>query len=579
MPLLPTEAALETTCERIARILTRQYGVQVRIEGALAYVDGERRQIVLPNLTDSQLTDLGSALDGFLDHECAHLIFTDFECTDKLGEPARGIWNSLEDAWVDRRMSDLYPGCGENLEILDERVAGRVRAAWDSVSFGSQLLYVIGRYARRAPVPEVGTQLHQVLDVIRPELEQAGSVDSTVAAVALAERIARLLLRDLPGPKRENFPEKMPPEKMPSVGAMAGDPRLEVVSQLVMGEAEALDGEWLVNDSRCDRKMAGAGDPLDYVVFSTEFDEDHVISFKDRLDYSKKYKELREEVADFIGSMSARLELALAAEAQSRWVGGERRGRRFDRRALPRWSMGLGDDRIFMRKESGSALDTAVSLLWDCSGSMGIAAEPRSKSALARLAAVAFHEALLRASVPHEVLGFNTQASAPSELTKRVREAGKRGEDLKIYSRLDEIDNRMVLVPFSGTDGRAICEISGSAANRDGECVLWAARRLAARPERRKILIVGSDGAPQGAIYEGTEQRYLRDVVRSVAASGIEIVGIGIMSRHVREYYPRAVVLRDLKDLPEIVMRELINLLTVGAEAHRGRAEATSGDD
>jgi cobalamin biosynthesis protein CobT len=223
--------------------------------------------------------------------------------------------------------------------------------------------------------------------------------------------------------------------------------------------------------------------------------------------------------------------------------------------------MGSDDDRIYKRLEEGENQDTAVCLLWDCSGSMGSSDVPSNKAALARIAAVAFHEALLRAGIVHEVLGFNTAGKVPAELTKAVRDAAKRGEDMTRYSRLDETDNRMVFVEYGQADGRAITAITGGAANRDGECVLWAAKRLAARPERRKILIVGSDGQPSGARYGETERNYLRQVVDRVTAAGIEVVGIGIMDESVKNYYPTNVTIKTARDLPRVVMGQLTNLL------------------
>jgi len=578
MPLRPTETALESKSGRIARMIIRQYGVRVRIGGALAYVDGVTREIVLPDLSEAHLAALGEVFDGFLDHECAHLLFTEFECVAALCEPVYGIWNALEDAWVERRMGQEYLGCKENLAVLDSAVGVKVRAAWEGVPESAKFLYVVDRYARLGHCPaglELSAAVQELVEVARAELERASRIASTAEAVELAQAIARAICRDLPAP--------LPPEGKPEIkdaGAPSGaEGMLGVVCELIAGGEKQCDAEWLVNAVNAvdeeDLKGEYLKGPKEYLVFSTAYDCDRTFDTTDRVGWSKEYRNLREKVADYVGTMAAHLELALASQAQVRWVGGERHGRRWDRRALPRWFLGGEDDRVFSRKEQGPALDTAVSLLWDCSGSMGSSRSVGSKAALARLAAVAFHEALLRTSVPHEVLAFNTNASAPPELIEEVRRARMAEVNLRPYSRLDEIDNRMVLVPFSGTDGRAICAISGSSANRDGECVLWAARRIAARPETRKVLIVGSDGIPEGAIYGDTECAYLKQVVQRVLAAGVEVIGIGIMSGEVKKFYPRSVVLREISALPGVIMQELINILT--SEAHRGSAQGAVG--
>ena len=314
------------------------------------------------------------------------------------------------------------------------------------------------------------------------------------------------------------------------------------------------------------------GAPDKYVVFTEEFDTETRYSVDDRVRHAKLYSRIRDQVREYIGTMAAALEAALATDAESHWVGGEKRGRKLDRRRLAEWVMGSENDGIWKRLEEGENLDTAVTLLWDCSGSMGSSDVASNKAALARIAAIAFHEALVRANVPHEVLGFNTGGGTPTGLAKLVNDAKARGEDMGRYSRVEDIDKRMVFVDFGQADGRAICEITGGAANRDGEAVLWAARRLAQRPERRKILIVGSDGQPAGCLHDATGRRYLKETVRRVMDAGLEVVGIGIMSDAVTSYYPVNVVIRTAADLPRVVMGQLTNLLLKRGTSHgKGR--------
>lgn len=311
------------------------------------------------------------------------------------------------------------------------------------------------------------------------------------------------------------------------------------------------------------------------MVFSEEYDHDKTFSVDERVRWAKQYSKLLIQVGPYIGTMATALEQALAAETEARWVAGERRGRRFARRQLAEWTMGGEDDRIYKRIEQGVKLDTCVCLLWDCSGSMGPADRVETKAALARLAAIGFHEALVRAAIPHEVLGFNTGGARVEELSRLVAAAKERGESLKHYSRLADTDNRFVFIEYGQTDGRALCAISGNHANRDGECVLWAARRLARRPEKRKILIVGSDGQPQGALFHGTERRHLKAVVQRATLAGLETYAIGIMDESVRHYYPNWTVIRKPADLPRVVMGHLLRLLTKGTTyAREGAARA-----
>ncbi len=332
---------------------------------------------------------------------------------------------------------------------------------------------------------------------------------------------------------------------------------------MIGGYGKGLDAAGLVNDALRGEieRTDSDGSPAEYVVFSTEKDKERTYTLKERERWTAKYAELKLEVRSSVGQMATQLEMSLAARTQARWVGGEKVGKRFDRRALMSWSMGSDDERIFRRLEEGEKIDTAITMLWDCSGSMGSSSNKGNKAALARVAAVAFHEALQRVNIPHEVLAFNTGGGRDPQLQTWSREAAARGDDLKRYSRIEELNNHMVLCGFGQNDGRAICEITGADANRDGEAVLWAAKRLAHRQETRKILIVGSDGQPSGARHRGTEQRYLRQVVRQVIGAGIEVYAIGIQDSSVCHYYPTWVVLNDAKELPRAVMTQLVKAL------------------
>ena len=80
------------------------------------------------------------------------------------------------------------------------------------------------------------------------------------------------------------------------------------------------------------------------------------------------------------------------------------------------------------------------------------------------------------------------------------------------------------------------------AKNVDGESLLWAAKRLLKRPEDRKILIVQSDGFPNCPVLPGESRlalsEHLSAVVPRVEATGIEVIGIGIMDDAVKKILP-----------------------------------------
>jgi len=619
--LNPHEAALESKCERIARIITRQYGVKVKIEGGRAYIDLENKVIVLPHMKGDALEHVAGMIDGFLDHECSHAIFTDGSLVIDTAKGDRALWNFwnvIEDSWVEREMGKRFIGCGQNLRRLNEAVMKQNREHWDSADGIQKLATAMAECWRGLSCPDDFYGDPVVGDLLRaldPEVQAGYKITSTQGALDLARRILDKIQSMSPPPPQPQGSEENQPEEGEGDGQGQGsgdaegeetgndkndqnskgsegqansssqEPQeapegesecqgMDPQQQSVQEQAQALqaaieggdfgdfkDAEDLMNDllSEVPDRIRDS-DPEEYYVFSEEYDEETHYGDKDRWDWSDEYRELRNEISDYLGSIATTLELALAAEAQARWVGGSRRGRKFDKRAFPAWVCGSRDDRIYRQKEQHEAWDVAVSLLWDCSGSMQ-RFRPGSPSYLARLAAIAFHEALTRVGIMHEVLGFNTGGTSHPELTGRVEKAKDQGEDLDRYSRLAERDQRMVFVPWGAEDGRAICAINGRSANRDGECVMWAAKRLAMRPEKRKVLIVGSDGRPNGARYGYTEKKYLQEVVGQVISAGIELYAIGIMDDNVKKYYPHHLTINSIEELPGAVMHQLAQAL------------------
>jgi cobaltochelatase CobT len=101
--------------------------------------------------------------------------------------------------------------------------------------------------------------------------------------------------------------------------------------------------------------------------------------------------------------------------------------------------------------------------------------------------------------------------------------------------------------------------------NIDGEALQWAYSRLAIRPERRRILMVISDGAPVDdstlSVNSGNYlERHLRTVIRDIEARRqVELVAIGI-GHDVTRYYHRAVTILDADELGGTMMRKLTEL-------------------
>ena len=103
--------------------------------------------------------------------------------------------------------------------------------------------------------------------------------------------------------------------------------------------------------------------------------------------------------------------------------------------------------------------------------------------------------------------------------------------------------------------------------NVDGEALAWAFNRLSVRQEKRKVLIIISDGAPVDdstlSVNPGNYlEKNLRDTIHSIESnSSIELVAIGI-GHDVSRYYKKAVTIMDVDQLGEVLLNELSNIFT-----------------
>jgi cobaltochelatase CobT len=175
--------------------------------------------------------------------------------------------------------------------------------------------------------------------------------------------------------------------------------------------------------------------------------------------------------------------------------------------------------------------DTVISLLVDQSGSMR-----GQKMLFAVAAADVAQEFLGTLGITCEVLGFTTskwrggRSRSRWKWHLRPRNPGRLNDILHVvYKSADDRrtstghwDFRQMLRPDLAKD------------NIDGEAILWATKRLIALPERRKHLIVLSDGAPvDDSTLTENGPTYLADhlelVVRDIAKTGeISLAAMGI---------------------------------------------------
>lgn len=193
-------------------------------------------------------------------------------------------------------------------------------------------------------------------------------------------------------------------------------------------------------------------------------------------------------------------------------------GRKIRRRSLVR--LATGNTRIFARASERAAVNTAVYMLIDASGSMG--------GISARVCAeTAYCLGLSLNRVPHVSL----QISSFPHLSKTIGYYA-----ILPHTQFDK--------PFKLTDLKTY--------NADGDdtptapAMRMAGYSLALRPEQRKIMIVVTDGQPNA----GGRNADVRKLDEWLNQNGVEVFGIGIHSDHVLLCHKNAVVIKEIEDLP-----------------------------
>jgi len=321
---------------------------------------------------------------------------------------------------------------------------------------------------------------------------------------------------------------------------------------------------------------------LPYIVFSHEWDLERDFSHDEHSEeVTSRYARLEKSAREATGQLAQAFEVSLQARRERRPVANSDEGE-VDASLLAEYSVGAANpDRIYCDYVAEDERAAAVAVLIDCSGSMGNG--EGSKSHLAAQTAVALHRALSAVQIPHEVTGFTTASHYLDEhpwfgegsphtaaALRQFRameavhsDAMARGTDLLRFARSHGIyaPVHAVFKDFGTEDGRGLAHIAGIGNNLDGEAVLWQARRLARRPESRRIMLVCSDGFPAGSYDNAQGARYLKEAVRRVLDAGIEVYGIGMQSGAVSQFYPVHLVCADMADLSKLALGALSEVL------------------
>jgi cobaltochelatase CobT len=523
---------------------------------------------------------------------------------------AHAAFDAVEQARVEAIGARRMEGVAANLDcMLDDRFsrsgAAEVKTRADARLEDALALIVRERLTGRKPPKSA----RKIVDLWRPWIEQRAAADldrleQTIEDQRGFAHSVHKLLRALEMVDEASL-DSMPEEEDTTTDSVddgdadteghesaeddAGDSRrtesaeaaADAMEASEMDSADATTGEFEDESEYADADPAAdprvpPGAPRaeprgsDYKVFTRRYDEivaAEDLCTPDELERLRNYldKQLH-NLSAIVARLANRLQRRLMAQQSRSWEFDLEEGM-LDPARLPRVVIDPHQPLSFKREKDMDFRDTVVTLLLDNSGSM----RGRPITVAATCADI-LARTLERCGVKVEILGFTTRAWKGGQSREAWLQATKPG----CPGRLNDL--RHIIYKSADAPWRRARKNLGLMMregllkeNIDGEALDWAHKRLLARSEQRRILMMISDGAPVDdstlSVNPGNFlEKHLRHVIEEIETrSPVELIAIGI-GHDVTRYYRRAVTITDAEELGGAMTDKLAELFSETAE-------------
>ncbi len=516
------------------------------------------------------------------------------------GTEAAAIFDALETARVEALGALQMPGVGTNLDasLAAEMRGARPDTANQDAATALAMRLALRQHATNAPLPKEaevaradcpdvsGVDLDPLVESLETQAEFARLARAAIAELGYSEQLGEdgdwdeeteeePQEEDAEGGESEE--ETAAVETAPEDSEDEDQTTVEQTALLEQPEDDTGvdDSDGAPTDTPA-RRNGRIEVESDYRIYSREFDEIiHATELCDAVEmerYRKTLDSQLEPLRGAVGRLANRLQRRLQAQQTRSWVFDLEEGI-LDTGRLSRVVTDPFSPLSFKAECDSAFKDTVVSLLLDNSGSMR--GRPITTAAIC---ADMLGRTLERCAVRVEILGFTTKAwkggSCREKWLSRNRPA--------MPGRLNDL--RHIVYKDADAPWRRARRSLGLMLregllkeNIDGEALEWAHDRLADRPERRKILMVISDGAPiddstLAVNGSGYLEGHLRDVIYAIERNrAVELIAIGI-GHDVTRYYRRAVTINSPDQLAGAITDQLAELFeseTAGAATRR----------
>lgn len=302
-----------------------------------------------------------------------------------------------------------------------------------------------------------------------------------------------------------------------------------------------------------------------YKIFSSKFDE---IIFPQKLISKNELQILRNQLdikLSKLNNISKKISIKLKRKLlskQNSFLDYDSSRGLLNRKKLTQLVIDPLSENIWIDNKNHQYQNTALTILLDNSGSMR-----GNPIVMSSLACEIIAEILEKFAIKTEIIGYTTADWRGGRVRKLWEVSGRE----KNPGRLNEL-RHIVYKHFNQNFKKSRINLGLMLKegilkeNIDGEALLFARSRLMQQNEKRKILIVISDGTPVDDSTNSSNDKdilsdHLHHVVNKIEKqSSIEIVGIGI-GHSIEEFYRNSITIRTIEELGDVMIEKICELL------------------
>ncbi|EOX3343493.1 VWA domain-containing protein [Vibrio cholerae] len=526
----------------VAAAYGEKFGVKVLIQGQDAFTDGERIVIPTANPDDPHYQQIAW---GYLAHEAAHIRHTNFDMVQKASsKPIRkALLNIIEDVRIENELAKVYPGTRRSIsQVIEYMVDTQQMCVPEQLEPASNLqawllfrlrCHFLGQKALTPLYQAVDERVRQLFPAaamsrLSAMLTAVPSLASTGEVLKLVDAIVAMLEEESRPPQDESDADSGNDigQDASNDSNSSSDSQTPETGSSATGDADETgdsDNSDQADNLRQALEASAAQFELDTFAQVAEVLSQQAEGHQGVTPLSLPQAEQAmlgdEAILTLSASESAQIRARLRGMVQSSQDNRNHAKRHGLRVATHRLAASqAGESRLFIQRQPRIAPNAAVHLLVDISGSMGkpIGEGNRKYFHVANEAALALAMAL--EGIPGVVPAVSYFPGIHQEVS-------------------------IALLPKQSVRHRAACfDQKPRGCTPMAQAMWFAANSLLAQKQKRKLMIVLTDGDPD-------DWAATHDIVDRCRRSGFELLGIGIQTRSVEKFFPQSIVINDVKDL------------------------------